>query len=531
MKSESKNDVVLRVKRYRDEHENHHVAVRVRTADGGQADLLFDMAMVNRRPDLKARLLRAGISNASVDEAISTISESVPDLPARLVLRPGWVESSFVMATGKVHGSNDVMLHPNFREPDHDLSADKIDVWSAKVVKLAKGAPLPLFAILHALAAPLYRFSGLDEGVIFHFHADSSTGKTSIVCAGVSVYGPATGLDTWDATRRGLFERAARRNDHQLVLDDTSTQSEDSRKATQATIYQLVSGKNADQAMIVHDRLPPLSWTLWGISTGEVSMKQQLGTRKMIGLSARIIDIPVPAVSEGGVWWTAKKPALSDPARRSAVLKRRSRKYYGHAMDLWVRYLVAKFDDIERRVERATGAYLEKTAAGATGIELRMAKKFALVYAAGVIAIKAGVLDCEPADVFRSVASVMKLAMPPVEDPTAAARRVLLYARGRQVVPRFEGQDHPRFPKGAAVVAFIQKVNGRRLLHVKRDQLDSLLGPDAEAIRKDWEVKKILMPTASGEQTKQQRILVGNAKQKPRFIELDMTRLKALFDA
>ena len=95
-----------------------------------------------------------------------------------------------------------------------------LEGWQAGVGAVCEGNPLLMLSVCAAFAGPLL-YHVQRQGGGFHIVGDSSTGKSSAILAGASVWGHGEEFKrNWRATGNGLEGIASQRNDTLLALRD-----------------------------------------------------------------------------------------------------------------------------------------------------------------------------------------------------------------------------------------------------------------------------------------------------------------------
>ena len=190
-----------------------------------------------------------------------------------------------------------------------------------QVLKLAVHSTYLAFGLGVALAAPLptylklYRdendevIAFLTETAVFNLSGESSSGKSSVCLAAISLGGSPERAGTLDFSPRGLAELASDSNDLALVLDDTE-KAEDGPgvlvRALKGVIHTVPGGRSkiisrgADQS-----RFPQLRWSTFGLSSSPRPIAQIAAENHWEmspGDKVRLFDISVPGPAKGGIF-------------------------------------------------------------------------------------------------------------------------------------------------------------------------------------------------------------------------------------
>ena len=296
-----------------------------------------------------------------------------------------------------------------------DVKGDSFGT-TERVLKLAVHSTYLAFGLGVALAAPLPTYLKLSRGeddetiafvtetAVFNLSGDSSSGKSSVGLAAISLGGSPERAGTLDFSPRGLAELASDCNDLVLVLDDTE-KAEDGPgvlvRALKGVIHTVPGGRSkiisrgADQS-----RFPQLRWSTFGLSSSPRSIAEIAAENRWEmspGDKVRLFDISVPRPAEGGIFDRIDGTAVVRAKRSIKLIAKLERGYanhHGHIIPQWVLYLMRK--DRSKRIVELTDEFIEHVVAGGNGWEKRFALKFGLVYAAMALAVRCGILPWPP---------------------------------------------------------------------------------------------------------------------------------------
>ncbi|ESY09151.1 DUF927 domain-containing protein [Mesorhizobium sp. C386A] len=526
-----------KIRRYRDEDGTEWSLIRFKRYDHLEETALLPRQKAMNPKELKNALLARG---ATLDEANLDFARLEAELPPGcgiLASRTGWHNRSFLISANRCIGDDDVLLNPALKVGsilDAPSSAGTLEGWREHVAKPALRSDYTAFAILHALAAPLFRFSrsSLQEGALFHLWASGSTGKTTALKVGASVAGPQAHLPDWDASTRALQELAATRSGLQLVLDDTEKIKDAAKwRVLGSTVHQLTGGKGTTYSQAVQDRLPNVKFDGWGLSTGPLSIEAEFAVGRNIrtdGDRARMIDIPVPGKAEGGIWSAANYPGKKARAKASERLANHAKEYHGAALIEWVTYLVANQDTLEASVTGYIDKFVDHVCPDQGGVQRRIAQKFGLMFAAGRLAIEAGILPWMPRDCGRLLSRIYRCSQQEAQNPEKPqddpATAIWQATRDRNVLPRFANGEDIKIVESCP--GFIAGPSGKRRLFMSTDAL-SVLFPDTLASTIDQLTSLgIALKGDGGKRTRQIRVSVGGRQKKVRFVAFNLRSLK-----
>jgi hypothetical protein len=276
------------------------------------------------------------------------------------------------------------------------------------VLKLANESTYLAFAIGVSLAAPLpsyvrVRRSADDdlgplvrETAAFNFSGVSSSGKSSVCLAALSLAGSPDRAGTLDFSKRGLAEMASDSNDLLLVLDDTEKADDGTLVKTLKIVVHFLPGGQSKQISSGADKFPALHWSAFALSSSPKSIARLARENRWTmtaGDKVRLFNINVPGPKEGGIF-DRIKCKRAERAKHSveliSALERGFTHHCGHVISPWVQYLMA--EDRSAEIIKLVDEFVEHVGAGSHGWEVRFARKFGVVYAAMTIGIDAGLL-------------------------------------------------------------------------------------------------------------------------------------------
>lgn len=251
----------------------------------------------------------------------------------RLTDTPGWKRDCQVYVNGtEVHGEETWYADEHRNVIARRSSrAGTLEEWKA-IVEEEATTPGLRAALGVSLAGPLV---GLlqDDPFIVHLCGDSSSGKTTAARLAASVWGGTDDvLDTWNSTVNGLENLCDVASGACLILDELG-QFRGSRENLANAIYNIADTTGRTRSTRSGDLQDQRNWRLTGLSTGEVSSRQMVGSYQKGGHAVRMIDIPVRPgdVTESGEHSDRLTRRITGGARRGQ---------YGEAGDEWVSHLL-----------------------------------------------------------------------------------------------------------------------------------------------------------------------------------------------
>jgi hypothetical protein len=153
-------------------------------------------------------------------------------------------------------------------------TSGSLEGWQDGVSKMAQGNTRLAFAISTAFAGPLVNVLGEGVGG-FHFRGASKLGKTPLLHATASVFGPPAKYSmTWRATDNGLEGACVLRNDGVMILDEIG-QADANRIGD--TVYMVLNGAGKVRATKDGSTRDPATWTCLMLSSGEIGLAEKMG--------------------------------------------------------------------------------------------------------------------------------------------------------------------------------------------------------------------------------------------------------------
>lgn len=359
---------------------------------------------------LVQQLVRAGFS---LPMGARAINDFIVDLDAQTTTNRfivasqfGWLENEQVFCTPETtYGIPTTPLETDFADiaTNHKFGRKgTLARWQKRVARRACGNRLLMFALSAAFAGPLLKPLNIESGG-FQLVASSSSGKTTCLSAAVSVWGH--GFEQWLMTANALDPLGVRYSDTLLPLDEAGL-APGSAKQILESCYRLCGGSEKLRAT---DTSTSRVFRLIFMSTAE-NPTTHLATREGAawdpGQLVRFIDIDADGGKGMGVF--EKLHGIASPAQFADHLKEAVQGQHGTAGPAYLERLV---DDLAKD-RRGRLAWLKKRMASyqrrAPELDLgrfhdRIAKRFALVYAAGALAIEYGVLPFTRNELLKAV--------------------------------------------------------------------------------------------------------------------------------
>jgi hypothetical protein len=453
----------------------------------------------------------------------------------------------FVIHSELIYADGTRKARPRLSETETRAFADIKGTPEAarKLLKLAGYSTYLAFGIGVALAAPLPSYVKLcrkqDESIpelvpetaVFNLSGKSSSGKSSICLAAMSLAGSPDRAGILDFSRRGLAEMASASNDLALAMDDTEKAEEgDLVKALKAMIHMVPGG----QSKIISksaDQFPVLRWSTFGLCSSPRAISTLAKENRWTmspGDKVRLFDIAVPGPSKGGIFDRVDGPPKVRAERSVKLIDKLERGYSnncGQIIPEWVLYLMEK--NRAKRIMDLANKFIRQVGARGQGWEFRFALKFGVVYAAmkmGIEAPKSFPLKVAT-KCYRKARNAAKTSRERGSDAAATLRRLI--DQPRQVVAVASAGNKPtKVTRRTVAIRFIK--DDRKKFGILDDALLRILGSrKAKAIFTAELAKAKLIPKGHGHAgTIQDRIPIkrnGGIIARPRLWVIDAAGL------
>jgi putative DNA primase/helicase len=439
------------------------------------------------------------------DKLLDSIQQAQPERIVRLVSRPGWYSNRFLLGDDtRGKGDEELMLDDTL---DAHLARvgnqGSLDDWKTHIADRCATSSYLIFGLAIGFAAPLLQLTAVEGGVTavesggFHFWVRSTRGKTTVQRCVASIFGKGTRdgdgyLRSWKTTMTAIEETALGHCDLPLILDEMKLLHPDQSKAAQLAsdvAYSIANGAVKARSVGFTGSIPPDAGHFRAliVSSGEVSLSAQASNGRLEGEAVRLIDIPVPR-RRTGIFDRLQKGATARDSRRLAdALEQAAATYYGEAGKVFIAKLVQDIgnnhDGLTQRLASSIERFLAKSGVDLEDpYEVRFAKRFALAYAAGLLAIKYSVVPWGQEIVYRSIRRVYRKArsrtIRPVNPVQMAVKKVLSEVQRADVVD-IRRKSPPIDPKTAekADVLLITHSDGSSLYALRPDFFKSIVGP------------------------------------------------------
>ncbi|MCS2161568.1 DUF927 domain-containing protein [Scandinavium sp. H11S7] len=473
---------------------------------------------VNDPKILKRRLIDEGLSlEMTAKDWGDVYSEltKVPKKRVRLCIRPGYIDKdgflSYLTMSGEFYGRSGneelkPLPYPGSKSfPFEESCNGTLDEWKYYVAALALHSPQMTLAMCSAFAGYCCYLSDIETGG-FHFYGNSSSGKSTALHVAASIRGDKQLVKSWKMTDTAFEETAEAYNDNLLILDElklSNKKQEHAAQDVQHLIYMLSEGQGKKRSVEFQKTVH--RWRMIILSAGERSLGQHAqdgGIEKMDGEKTRLIDIPIK--NDGGDGIFDSIPADFDSGTLSETIQYNCSKYYGAAGECFLSNLVARNkQDSKDLIKKHVNAFLDTFLKSEGGVQRRIAKRFALAYAAGMLAVKYKILPSTYDNIASSVGYCYHLAISTSTSKLGClfSKEFIDYFLSEMVVDSRSG-IHKRDDLESSL-AFIVDINNVSVFAIDNEYLSNNLlisKKDCVALLKN---KGIIYSDAQGKSTRQ----------------------------
>lgn len=257
--------------------------------------------------------------------------------------------------------------------------------WQDSIGRWCNGNSRLLLAVSMAFSGPLLRPCGAEGGGV-NFRGSSSSGKTTILRAAMSVTGEPEGMHRMRGTANGIEGVACSRNDGLLILDEMGQGS-----AAEAgdIVYMLGNGSEKLRGTRTGGVRKVRGWELQFLISAEVGLAGHMlsvGKRARAGQEIRLLDIPSDTGKHGAF---EELHGHANGAAFSDAIKQAHKKFYGAAFRAFLEKVTAMDpEELTEWVDLKREEFIRTNLAGAdpSGQAIRAGHRFAIIAAAGELA-------------------------------------------------------------------------------------------------------------------------------------------------
>jgi hypothetical protein len=414
---------------------------RFREMNGGDKSVYVEWALTlpERKRELKSILATAGY-NWPRDKVLSdaiwvALVDTNPHRRFTFVNAPGWYVPGFALP-GKYFcadkAADPVKIDPNSIEHVGSFTTGEGSLrdWQQYVAKPARKSSPMCVSISAAFAAPLLRKLDMDSFAINWF-GSTSEGKTLTLKVAASVaglFGAGGVLPSWADSEAGFEGQAMGHRDCLLPLDETADGEKEMPLEKRARTLAFGIGRNRPRRLSsAYERqqgFKDREYRIIVLSTSERRLTEiavKAGSRRLAGEEVRLTDVPASEPGSAGVFdgsigqnegrtLLETSKALADQLAAAAI------RYQGHAFVAFLRKLV-KDQDWEAKARTYKADFEGEVTATASTAIYRIRSNFAVIWAAGALAIDYGVLPWKKSRLRKAVEKCFHRAIGALQSP------------------------------------------------------------------------------------------------------------------
>lgn len=302
----------------------------------------------------------------------------------------GWHDKQYILPDRAIGSdSKQLIVYQSANSINSTLTQQgELAQWRDELCKPLAEQSRFVFSIACAFAGQLLELLEYDGGG-FHLLGSSSMGKSLSLKLAASVWGnPDRYVKTWRSTDNALEGTASEHNDSFLPLDEIS---ECDPKIVGKTVYMLANGQGKGRSTTTgHNRIAK-TWRIIFLSNGEESLQNfmaQAGQKTNAGIEVRVAHIDADA---GKGLKTFDSLVLADTSEAQADrIKELSHAYYGSAGIAWLEHITSDKAATTANAGQLVSDFMSQYS-DLTAQAHRVAKRFAIVSAAGELATSAGI--------------------------------------------------------------------------------------------------------------------------------------------
>lgn len=341
------------VKRMRDPVAGEVVLMKLHLPRDGIKEFVVPNTQVTDKSELRKALAEQGVvcGGKLFDLLMDYIFRSIKELQFKrraeqMRQQFGWTDKDSKFIIGDREISADGIFHSPPSTTTHNIAkllqpTGTLDKWKEVFALYGRPGLEPhAFATLTAFGSPLLKFLGQNGAIVNVIHPRSGTGKTTILHMCNSVYGdPGRLCAMWDDTLAAKLLRLGVMNNLPFTVDEmTNTTPAD----FSTLAYSMSQGRGRDRAKASANelRMNLTSWQSISLCSSNASFYEKMASLKNSpdGEMMRLIEYKIDY-----------SPAI-DVAEAKRMFDHQLKENFGHAGDLYVKWLVENLEEARTTV-------------------------------------------------------------------------------------------------------------------------------------------------------------------------------------
>lgn len=461
------------------------------------------------------------INHARQHQIIAYISSVLPKERFIATSSTGWHGSGLFVLPSHCIGEGNVVFQSETQGRHNYGKGGSLEDWKHNIGRLCPGNPILMLGVCAALAGPLLHHIPRNGGG-FHIVGDSSTGKSTALLAGASVWGNGEKFThTWSATTNGIEAIASERNDTLLVLDEISQANP---KAVGSIIYSIANGVGKARAQRTGTAKPAKHWRVILLSSGELKLDTLMAEdaqKARAGQDVRMVE--VSARRQYGAW--DELHGYSDGSSFSEAVQHASVTHFGHAGPAFIQKLLEtqQLDSLPELLNSTIESFPSHN-----GQTARVAQLFALTAMAGELAIKFGLLPALPGQALSAI-EVLYEEWKAARGTAPKEEQIILQCIADFIAKhggsRFQSEHSSSGAPSNCAGLLVEQPFGSAYLFYRHALQEAAPGYDLLRICQALEQAGAFVKRESGKYQAQKR-LPGNSQRKERFYWINPERLQ-----
>ena len=344
--------------------------------------------------EYRRELASQGLNITTNSKQRSYLDTYIQDYPihkrALCVDKLGWHDEQYILPDGAIGSDGKQLIVYQSANAINSTIAQQgtLAQWRDELCKKLADQSRFVFSIACAFAGQLLELLD-DDGGGFHIVGSSSMGKSLSLKLAASVWGnPDSYTKTWRSTDNALEGTASEHNDSFLPLDEIS---ECDPRIVGNSVYMLANRKGKGRSTTTgHNRIAK-TWRIIFLSNGEESLQNfmaQAGKKTNAGVEVRLVHIDADA-GKGYKTFDSLVLAATGAAQADKI-KELSQAYYGVAGIAWLEHITIDKAATTATARQLVNDFMSQYSDLAAQAH-RVAKRFAIVAAAGEMATQAGI--------------------------------------------------------------------------------------------------------------------------------------------
>lgn len=458
-----------------------------------KTNLIVPLATKNRPSELRDKIdNRFGCLPTEKVKADRIVKSEILDKISsaetiKATIQTGWKDSAFILPYITIGSQKIRTIHKQrfVGEANGKSTAGTLKEWKDAFQSLCKQSNYAVFSFATAMAGPALKLIDEKESLGVNNVGDSSCGKTilNIIAKSIFERSRRAELPTFSHTRRGFEELAAERNDMFLPIDELGQidcSDGELTKRTKAFALLISGGKGMQRSKSLDATLPNLNWQLSFLTTSNQPVADHEGSNdRRSPTEVRWPDIVIPSVDEGGV--VDRGTSGVNATKNAALLKaaeNKAEQFYGTVGKAWIKHLVSQKSEATKKLMSRKAKFMETYAKGFNSQDIRIAQKFAVIYAVADVAAEIGIVPWTAVEgrnavvrIFKRYRSTINAATQADVDTLNSLARII----GKDSIPRYEYRTKIESMKPDSVFGFVRESkSGNSNVYLFTDRVEQL---------------------------------------------------------